>query len=437
MLDVKAGLTSMQIAEKEGVHVRNIDDSIRRAVQNLAGMGWYPGVEAEQPREAKKDGPDPEKYPLICEMVNNSHEYTEDELIQILRTLKLEEPSKWITRAFFREATQIPDSAWTHIFGTFEEFARQAKFSVNRGAHRFEKKVAAHKSRDHYAEANERHHWAGKYLKADGRIKTSVVFSDTHDLLIDPFYERVLVSSCAKIQPDRIIMNGDLFDLAEFGKYAVDPRKWDVVGRIRAVHKLMGELREVCPDAEFWFIEGNHEFRIIRHLQDQTPAMRAVLSDLHGWDTKKLLGIDVFEVNYVSKADLRASTVGEIKTQVQKNWHLFDDCYLVSHYKMLNRGYDGTNGHDHKYQAWPVRRLNGGSGTWMQYGGGHVIDADYCDAEGLWNLGFGIVHTDSLHKSVNQQYIPITTIAEVGGEFYQREESEMVGAFSDGLMYQS
>jgi len=371
------------------------------------------------------------KYSLLTELIKADHEYTEEELIEIVRAMKLEDPEKFITRSHFRATTKIPDSSWTHIFGTFEEFVRQAKFSLSRQQHGMEKKVAAHKSRDHYADGNERHEWAGAYLRDSGdRYKTSITFSDTHDILIDPFYRRVLVDAVRRIQPDRVIMNGDLFDLAEFGRFAIDPRNWDVVGRIKSVHSLMEDLREAAPDAEFWFLEGNHEFRLVRHLMDETPAMRAVLSDLHGWDTKKLLGIEKYEINYLSKADLRASKVGEINKEVAKSYKLFDDCYLVGHYKMLNMGYDGTNGHDHKFQSWPVRKLNGGSGTWMQLGCGHITDAEYCNAELIWNLGFAIVHTDTLTKSVNQNYIPITNIAEVGGEYYYRELSEMVGAFT-------
>jgi hypothetical protein len=30
---------------------------------------------------------------------------------------------------------------------------------------------------------------------------------------------------------------GDIFDLPEFGKYGVDPREWDVVGRIKFAHE--------------------------------------------------------------------------------------------------------------------------------------------------------------------------------------------------------
>jgi hypothetical protein len=420
--------------------VTKIEEPEFLAIVEKHGFGNYravaeeSGLSHQSVKNRMKQIRDRAKISLISEMTNNHHEYTESQLIHIVRTLKLQDPSRWITRAIFRKETGIPDSSWTHIFGTFEEFARQAQFSLNRGGHAMEKKVAAHKSRDHYAEGNERHQWGADYLRKSGsRIKTNIIFSDTHDLLIDPFYKRVLIDSCKRIQPDRIIMNGDLFDLPEFGKYTVDPRTWDVVGRIKAVHALIEELRNACPDSEFWFIEGNHEFRLIRHLQDNTPAMRAVLSDLHGWDTKTLLGITKYEVNYVSKADLRASRVGEINTELGKNYHLFDDCYLVSHYKMTGMGYDGTNGHNHKYQAWPLKRLDGGGGTWVQLGCGHVTDAEYCNAEMLWNLGFGIVHTDRISRSVNQQYVAITHIAEVGGKYYFREDSEMVGSFARRL----
>jgi len=52
----------------------------------------------------------------------------------------------------------------------------------------------------------------------------------------------------------------------------------------------------------------------MRHLADQTPALRAVLSDLHGMTVSKLLGLDEFGINYVAKADLGAYTKRDITT---------------------------------------------------------------------------------------------------------------------------
>lgn len=372
-----------------------------------------------------------DKYALIPELVKADHEYSEDELIEIARQMKLADPERHITRAHFRAVTGIPDSAWNHIFGTFEELVRQARFSLNRHQARLEKQIAKHKSKDHYSEANERHEWAGDFARPKhGRVTTNIVFSDTHDQLIDPFYRRVLIDTIRRVQPDRVILNGDGFDLPEFGRFNVDPRNWDVTGRIESVHGLWYDIRDAAPSAELWYMEGNHEYRLIRHLQDQSPALRAVLSDLHNMGTREMLGLDKFEINYVSKADLRADTKTEIAKEVKKNYRLFDDCYLVGHYKMLNMGYDGVSGHEHKYQVWPVRRVTGGAATWLQCGAGHLLDAEYCNAENIWNLGFVITHIDTLHGAVSQNYIPITTIAEVGGVIYEREPLEFVGAFN-------
>ena len=314
-----------------------------------------------------------DKYALIPELVKNDHDYSEDELIEIVRQMKLAEPERHITRAHFRNVTGIPDSSWNHIFGTFEEFVRQAKFSLSRHQAKLEKQVAKHKSKDHYVEANDIHDWAGGFLRSHGRVTTNVVFSDTHDIMIDPFYRRVLLETVRRVQPDRVIANGDIFDLPEFGRFTVDPRSWNATERIQHVHGLFQDLREAAPDAEFWFLEGNHEFRLVRHLQDQSPALKAVLSDLHNMGTREMLGLDRFEINYVSKADLRADTKTEIGKEVKKNYRLFDESYLVGHYKMLGMGYDGTSGHEHKFQVWPVRRVSGGAASWVQTGAVHLL----------------------------------------------------------------
>ena len=102
-----------------------------------------------------------------------------------------------------------------------------------------------------------------------------------------------------------------MFDLPEFSRFTQDPRDWDVVGRIRWVHKFLEDLREAAPDTEITFLEGNHEYRLLRHLAEASPAMRAVLSDLHHMTVPDLLGITKYEINYVAPADLATFTKGE------------------------------------------------------------------------------------------------------------------------------
>lgn len=369
---------------------------------------------------------------LIVEMVgDHTRQWTESELITTLRNLKLQDPSRHITRNFFRSETQIPDSAWSHIFGTFSEFIRQAGVSLSRQQHQLEKHIAKHRAVDHYRRANERHNWGSDYARpSSARFQTILACSDLHDIDCDPFYRRVLMDTIKRSQPDIINVTGDLFDLPEFGKYNTDPRDWDVVGRIKAGHQLLREMREAAPEAQIDFCEGNHELRLVKHLMDETPAMRTLLADLHGWDTRKLLGLDEFELNYISKADLAAGGKYDIKKEVAKNYKIYFNCFAAAHYPMYkNFEMAGVSGHIHHIQTWPVKTLQHGTRTWVQHGCGHKLEASFCDGE-MWQLGFSIhdIHVSS--KSINSQVIPITNIAQSGGKYYERQPNEMVGLYA-------
>ena len=253
----------------------------------------------------------PSERSTLPEMQHEYKELTQAELIEILKEMWRANPDTPITRDRFRAHTNISDSSWNKHFGTFLEFKRQAGLEMNRNQHAVERQIAKHVSVDHYREFNQRSELDRRYLRnTDKKIKVIVGCSDLHDVEIDRFYLRTLIEGCRLVQPDIINLGGDIFDLPEFGKYSVDPREWDVVGRIKFVHEhILKPLREACPNAQIDFVEGNHEFRLLRHLADATPALKALLSDLLGLTVPKLLGLDQFEVNYIARADLAAGDV--------------------------------------------------------------------------------------------------------------------------------
>ena len=199
-----------------------------------------------------------------------------EECIAELRRISELDTERVVSRNYFRNHSAISESTWNRYFGTFEEFKRQAGVKLSRQQHAHERHIAKHASVDHYRLMNvERQDWADKYTRTNNnRFKTILTCSDLHDIEIDPFYLRVLVDTAQRVQPDVIVLAGDIFDLPEFGKYGVDPREWDVVGRIKFAHEqILGPLREACPEAQIDFIEGNHEARLLRQLADATPAL--------------------------------------------------------------------------------------------------------------------------------------------------------------------
>jgi hypothetical protein len=199
------------------------------------------------------------------------------------------------------------------------------------------------------------------------------------------------------------------------------------VGRIKfAQQEILGPTRYLAPNAQIDFIEGNHEARLLRQLADATPALRAVLSDLHGFTVSKLFGLDEFEINYIAKGDLASYTKREHERELGNNYKVYHDCFMVHHFPHARHmGMPGVNGHHHSHVTWNSFSPVFGAYEWHQLGAGHRRSASYAEGE-KWHNGFALVHIDTLTKSVNIEYIPITNHAVVGGVWYHRQEEESV-----------
>jgi hypothetical protein len=166
--------------------------------------------------------------------------------------------------------------------------------------------------------------------------------------------------------------------------------------------------------------------RLVKHLADFSPATRAILGDLHGMTLGDLFGLSAYEVNYVAKADLKSYTERDHRKELQNNYRVYWDSVMVHHFPHArNLGLPGLNGHHHEHVVWPMYNVHRGAYEWHQLGSGHRRKASYCEGE-KWHNGFAIVHVDTLTKSVNIEYVPITTFAVVGGKFYTREPSEII-----------
>lgn len=361
--------------------------------------------------------------PMSEDVAKFREDWTEQDCINELRRVASIDEDKVISRNYFRVNSLCSESTWNRYFGTFEEFKRQSGLKLSRQQHQHERHIAKHASVDHYRAMNvDRANYGDKYNRATGRrIQVVLRASDLHDIECDRFFLRVLIDTAKRVQPDVICLCGDIFDLPEFGKYPIDPRQWDVVGRIRFVHQeILAPLREACPDAQIDLIEGNHEFRLLRHVSDATPALRAVLSDLHGMTVAQLLGLDRFEINYVAKADLAAYTLRDVKSEVGSNYKVYFDALLAHHFPEGRRfGLPGFNGHHHSWEVSNQFSHERGAYQWVHAGCGHIRDATYTNGQ-KWQLEFGLCHVDTSTKQVIHECFPINDIAVIGGQYYER-----------------
>lgn len=398
---VASGKTQADVAAELGIRPRTLSDWVRKA-------GGVP----------------------ISQDENKIQEATREEIVtEILRVIE-QDTTRVVNRNHFRNESRYAESAWIAHFGTWEQAKREANVTLSRHAHRVGLHIAKHASVDKLRTLNiEKREFEGKYMRpASGRWKTTIVLNDTHGLHCDPFFRRVLLDTLRRVQPEVIVLNGDIVDLAEFSKHTQDPRQFRVLEELKWLHEFLADIRSACPNAEIHYVGGNHELRLLRHMSEQSPALMVVLSDLHGFTISKLLGLDQFEINYVDRADMTAWSERDVHAQLRKNYvTLFDKSLLFGHYpEMRNMGIPGANGHHHKHIVWPAYSPTYGSYEWHQVGCGHMREASYCAGE-RWSQAFMICYTDTVTKRTQFDYVDVSHSATmVGGKFYERGLSEPV-----------
>ena len=350
-------------------------------------------------------------------------------LITLLRDLQETNVDKSITREFFRKSTGIFDSAWQQFWGNWLEFKAAAGLEDSKPKRTLLTSVSKHAALDTLREYNsKKNQWEGKYLKPQGdRMQTIICGSDFHDKLCDPFHRAIFVDTVKRVKPAKIVLNGDVLDLYEFSRYTKDPRKVDIMSALQWVYKFLEDLREASPDSEIHWVEGNHENRLIKLLAEATPSLLPILSDIHGMTVGTLLGLDKYEVNYITKANLATFTETDTKKEIAKNYYIAYDAVLFHHFPFAkNWGLAGTNGHHHSHRCEVKYDALKGPYEWHQTGGGHIRNAEYTAAE-RWTNGFLIIHVDTQKKIPVFEYCDTThEFACVGGKFFQRTEEQLI-----------
>jgi predicted phosphodiesterase len=349
---------------------------------------------------------------------------TPEDCIADLRDVQKRYPNKSITRNFYRVEGKYSDRTWDSKFGTFEEFKSQAKLQLNRAQRHLEKHIARHAHLDNYREfqKTEITPWVGKYEKTGtpGRMKTIIVSSDWHDKDTDTFALDVFIDTCERVQPDIIVFAGDTYDCFEFSSYDIDPRLADIRGRHDFVReKLFRRTREACPNSQIDFIIGNHEHRILRMFADKTPNLK-VLADVVGFTFSKLLQLDEFQINLVSKSDLAAYSPKEVREEAKKNYQVYYDCLVVNHYDE-NFGMSCISGHTHKPKLTTKCVVGRGPIFSLTLGSMCHSDQEYHQAMVNGQTSFAICHIDTKKKEVIPEHIQFSSeVAIVGGKYYFR-----------------
>jgi predicted phosphodiesterase len=109
----------------------------------------------------------------------------------------------------------------------------------------------------------------------DGFVRT-VIISDTQYPWVDEAAEAALMEYVAQTQPDQLIQIGDfidLYSLATFRKGVSPSERMYLREEVKVGKAKLREWGDLVPKARKVLIEGNHEGRLARYLEDNGPEL--------------------------------------------------------------------------------------------------------------------------------------------------------------------
>jgi len=113
---------------------------------------------------------------------------------------------------------------------------------------------------------------------ASPKFRHALLFGDTHEPFSDPKAKKCIERIVADVRPDVLVHMGDLIDcysLSRFDKAIT--RKADVQADIDTSAAWLKALYMLSPNAERYYLEGNHEFRLTKTIEGSRDQVREVM----------------------------------------------------------------------------------------------------------------------------------------------------------------
>lgn len=261
-----------------------------------------------------------------------------------------------------------------------------------------------------------------KARKHKGKWITAVVYGDRHGIYADPQAESVLYSVLEDTKPDVVVNIGDDADCYAISSFDKNPARvhtlQDEVDNTRAhLHKVS----QLCPDADKYWLEGNHEDRL-RRLVWRLPGAAQELAKLKAFQEQltwpALVGTKDIGWEFVPTA-LQAKTKILPKLVIKHGTQIAKHSAFTAKMEMGKYGKSGMSGHSHRLGKF-YHRDHQGNHVWMETGCLCRLDADY-EPDPDWQQGLVIVHiaADGSWFSLEDVYIEEGRARGPDGTFYK------------------
>ncbi len=164
------------------------------------------------------------------------------------------------------------------------------------------------------------------------RFLKNKVEKNDHDVILVindlhvPFHDQVCIGLIYKLiddlSPDRIMINGDMLDFYSLSLFDKNPyREQSLQDEIDMAVEILENFRMICPLAEIDFIEGNHEARLRKYLNNHSE-----ISSLRSLKLENLLHLKELNIKCI-----------KAKMEQRDNFVNIDDKLLVGHFNKVSK----------------------------------------------------------------------------------------------------
>lgn len=203
---------------------------------------------------------------------------------------------------------------------------------------------------------------------------TVVIGSDFHipfqdDDAVDAFLEYV-----KNVQPKTVILNGDVLDMFMLSRFTKGEGR-NPLEEITQCRGLLASLRKLCPDADIFYIIGNHENRLEKYVLNKAPELASLVEDVFS-----ILKIDEFKIRGC------ASLTINDKILFKHGTLLGNKSGLSAIKEMENAYMSGCSGHTHRLCKY-IARKSGRKFFWIESGCLCSLTPEYM-VNPNWQQGF-------------------------------------------------
>lgn len=320
------------------------------------------------------------------------------------------------SRQRYRDLGHYPEIMVTDAFGNHQEFQRAAGLRDTRGTSKVKNllaRIATEKVIETYAKQYIEPYYGtyDKYFRQTHKqLKQLMVVSDVHGRFCDPFAWVVFLDLLKTVQPNVLVLNGDIVDFPSVGRYTQIPGAGNLTlqAEIDYVKDKFRQIREIFSGPITWHI-GNHEQRLARYLADASPA----LADLDNVRYDVLFGVKDFKIQLVFGGNWLAPYQSHRSRNIGRTHKIYYDSFVVTHGTALGPqgarkeleyfGLSGASGHTHRPGIFMQGTEANPGLTWMNPGmlANKACAKDYRETRvNEWGMGVGVVTIDPKTRRV-------------------------------------